>query len=226
MSTQRVKAVAAPVASSTDDWPFLYMSQRQYPLSYVVVIFILLAVSYFMIRQLLPRGPGQFNPVCFFLGAGFMLVETKSITELGLTLGNTWQVISVVIAGILIMAYLANRIILRWGSMPNAVAYGLLALSLMLGLTVSGASLAGLPPLLAQVVMVVILSLPMFFSGFAFSSELDRAGNVSAALSSNLFGAMLGGFLEYNSMYFGFRSLYVFALVLYGLAYLSALRRR
>jgi hypothetical protein len=32
---------------------------------------------------------------------------------------------------------------------------------------------------------------------------------------------MLGGFLEYNAMYFGFRSLYVFGLVLYGLAWLT-----
>jgi hypothetical protein len=35
---------------------------------------------------------------------------------------------------------------------------------------------------------------------------------------------MLGGFLEYNAMYFGFRSLYVFGLVLYALAYLTTRR--
>jgi hypothetical protein len=33
----------------------------------------------------------RFNQAAyFFLGAGFMLVETKGITELGLALGNTW----------------------------------------------------------------------------------------------------------------------------------------
>jgi hypothetical protein len=32
---------------------------------------------------------------------------------------------------------------------------------------------------------------------------------------------MLGGFLEYNSMFFGFRSLYLFALVMYALAFLG-----
>jgi len=37
---------------------------------------------------------------------------------------------------------------------------------------------------------------------------------------------MLGGFLEYNSMYFGFRSLYLFALALYGLAFVAALLAR
>jgi hypothetical protein len=33
---------------------------------------------------------------------------------------------------------------------------------------------------------------------------------------------MLGGFLEYNSMYFGFRSLYVLALAMYFLAFLTS----
>ena len=38
------------------------------------------------------------HPLCrcgpfFLLGAGFMLVETKNITELGLGFGNSWQVI-------------------------------------------------------------------------------------------------------------------------------------
>jgi hypothetical protein len=154
-----------------------------------------------------------------------MLVETKSITELGLTLGNTWQVISVVIAGIMVMAYLANGIILRRGRMPAPIAYGLLAASLILGLAISGDALTGLPPPLARIAIVVVLTVPMFFSGFAFSSEVARAGDVAGALSSNLFGAMVGGFLEYNSMYFGFRSLYVIALALYALAFLFSVRK-
>jgi ABC-type multidrug transport system permease subunit len=34
---------------------------------------------------------------------------------------------------------------------------------------------------------------------------------------------MLGGFLEYNSMYFGFRFLYVLALIMYGCAFLGSI---
>ena len=37
----------------------------------------------------------------------------------------------------------------------------------------------------------------------------------------NLFGAICGGLLEYNSMYFGFRALYVMAMGCYLLAFLS-----
>jgi len=39
-----------------------------------------------------------------------------------------------------------------------------------------------------------------------------------------LMGAMFGGVLEYNSMYFGFRFLYLLALGLYAAALLCGLR--
>jgi hypothetical protein len=211
---------------STDDWPFLYMPVRTYPISYVVMVSVLIAISLLALRQFMPLAIGRFSPVCFFLGAGFMLVETKGITELGLTYGNTWHVVSFVIAGILIMAFLANMLIMRLGMPHPAVTYGLLGGVLLLGMTVSGASLAGLPPAMEKILATTLVTSPLFFSGFAFSGELDRFGDISGALSSNLLGAMLGGFLEYNSMYFGFRSLYVFALALYGLALVSSLRAR
>jgi len=38
-------------------------------------------------------------------------------------------------------------------------------------------------------------------------------------MSVNLFGAMCGGLLEYNSMYFGFQFLYLIAAGLYLLAF-------
>lgn len=222
--TQLYHDATAQVDLSTDDWPFLYMQERRYPASYGLMVAILLLVSLLVLRQLMPLSRTEFSSPCFFLGAGFMLVETKAITELGLTLGNTWQVVSAVIASILVLAFLANLIILRRGAMPPALAYGLLAVSLMLGIFVPGTTVAGVLPPLGKVLATVLVTLPLFFSGFAFSSEMQRQQNLPAALSSNLLGAMLGGFLEYNSMYFGFRSLYFFALVLYGLAFVTALR--
>jgi hypothetical protein len=42
-------------------------------------------------------------------------------------------------------------------------------------------------------------------------------------MSMNLIGAMFGGILEYNSMYFGFQMLYLLALGLYAAALLSSL---
>jgi len=64
---------------------------------------------------------------------------------------------------------------------------------------------------------------PLFFSGLVFSTLLKSTENISVAMAYNLMGAMLGGALEYNSMRFGFSSLYLIALGLYGLAWVTML---
>jgi hypothetical protein len=58
-----------------------------------------------------------------------------------------------------------------------------------------------------------------------FSTLVARTGNVSAAMASNLLGAMCGGLLEYNSMYFGFRFLYWIAIGLYAVAWVTMGKR-
>src|SRR6202008_188072 len=69
----------------------------------------------------------------FFLGAGFMLVETKAITELGLHLGGTWFVVPSPILMVLLMAFLANFLVQRNVVLRTSLAYlGLLA-SLLIG---------------------------------------------------------------------------------------------
>jgi len=212
------------VDASTDDWPFFYMPVRAYPVSYVIVILLLIAVSILSIRQIVPGSWSGFSIPCFFLGAGFMLIETKTITELGLAFGNTWMVISVVISGILIMAFLANMTILRLGAPPLYLTYGLLVVFLVAGMSFSKVDLTFIPFGIGKILITILLTGPLFFSGLAFSYELRQHTQIPVAISSNLMGAILGGFLEYNSMYFGFRSLYIFALVMYGISYLGSYR--
>ena len=210
---------------STDDWPFFYMPARTYPLSYLLLIVLILVVSGALVWRFVPGTGSGFSVPCFFLGAGFMLIETKGITELALVYGSTWAVISVVITAILLMAFLANLLVIRLGRLSHLTTYGLLFLSLAGGLGLTFTGVEGLSPWLGRGIMTVALTLPLFFSGFAFSAELRKSTSVAVALSSNLLGAMLGGFLEYNSMYFGFRSLYLFAALLYFVAFLGAFRR-
>ncbi|NIM51474.1 MAG: hypothetical protein GTO22_19875 [Gemmatimonadales bacterium] len=152
-----------------------------------------------------------------------MLIETKGITELALVYGSTWVVVGAVIAGILTMAFLANLVVIRFGVPRPVLVYGLLRLSLLAGMFLSTADLSAVPAWVARLFLTALLTLPAFFSGFAFSTELKRSSSVAVALSSNLFGAMLGGFLEYNSMYFGFRPLYLLALAMYLLAFVTSL---
>ena len=66
----------------------------------------------------------------------------------------------------------------------------------------------------------VLLTIPLFFSGIVFSTLISRAKvNISTALAYNLIGALFGGVMEYNSMYFGFAFLYLLALGFYFLAW-------
>jgi hypothetical protein len=220
--TAEFRQSAAGAEVATDDWPFFYMQQRTYPVTYAVTILILLALSAWIVRRHF-RGPGlAFRAVpsagaFFFLGAGFMLIETKGVTELGLAFGNTWSVLAVVVSGILVMVYLANQWVLRRGPVWHGWSFALLAAALLLGW---GVTRLGTAVPLPRLVLPVVLTLPLFFAGLVFSSELARRGDLGAALSANLFGAMLGGFLEYNSMYWGFSSLYPLGIALYGLAFL------
>lgn len=204
---------------ATDDWPFFYMKNRSYPFSYLIMIGLMLVVSIALIRRNLGT-IGSPNPswgLFFFLGAGFMLIETKGITELGLTFGNTWSVVMVVITSIMLMGYLANRVVMRFGAISSDRAFALLAGSLAIGWGVNVLALHG--TFVPWIVLPVVLTMPLFFAGLIFSSSLERASDIGSALSANILGAMLGGFLEYNSMYWGYSSLYPLGLGLYTLAF-------
>ena len=205
---------------STDDWPFLYMPRRVYPLSYVSVLCLLLAMSLSLVGLLSPARPTPRQVPFLLLGAGFMLVETKSITELGLTFGNTWQVIGVVITGILVMAFLANLVVMRLSIERVTIPYALLLASLALGWIISGHG--GFPSTIpGRVAALVIVTIPLFFSGLIFSAMLESRGQISGIMAANLIGVICGGCLEYNSMYFGFRFLYLIAMAIYGASFLT-----
>jgi hypothetical protein len=232
---------------STDDWPFFYMPRRTYPLTYAIMVVVLLAISVSLIAWQLGapkltwpravpsphRGEGQREgrsvagtgpSIFFFLGAGFMLIETKSITQLGLVLGNTWQVLAAVISSILLLAFAANVWVSWRGPLARVPGFALVACSILLQWPLSRLTAAGWPAGLVSILATVSLTLPLLFSGLIFSSELSRGAKLSDALAANLFGAMLGGFLEYNSMYWGYASLNWMALALYGVGWLCAMK--
>ena len=210
---------------STDDWPFFYMPRRVYPTSYIFMFILVLGLSGVLFASFLRNRPQFSHASFFFLGAGFMLVETKAITEMGLTFGNTWVVIGIVIAGILIMAYMANAIVESFSIRRPMLPYLLLVGSLVLGLVV--AKSGGFSPTInGKIATTVILTCPMFFSGIVFSTLLAGTKDLAGAMAANLFGAMVGGVLEYNSMYFGFQSLYWIAMALYVAAALGSLLAR
>jgi hypothetical protein len=109
------------------------MPRRIYPVSYLVMVFQVLFISVLIAANFFAETPRFSQLSFFFLGVGFMLIETKGITEMGLTFGNTWQVIGVVIAGILTMAFLGNCAV-QWLSIKRTlVPYLFLLAALALG---------------------------------------------------------------------------------------------
>src|SRR5208282_4322925 len=87
-----------PLQMATDNWPFLYLRGRVLPDLSVRSMIMLGALGIAMVYLFLPKGSGpiQIQGRMFFLGAVFMLLETKAVVELALLFGSTWLVNSVV----------------------------------------------------------------------------------------------------------------------------------
>ncbi|MGZ5920696.1 MAG: spermine/spermidine synthase domain-containing protein [Rhizomicrobium sp.] len=217
-----IKMQSAKLDLPSDDWPFFYMEKKMYPETYLLLLALVLVIAYLMVRGLLPAASWQ-PPLLsyFFLGGGFMLVETKAITELGLLLGNTWQVVGITIGSVLVMAFLANLCAARIARPSMPWTFAGLFLVLLAGYALAAHGSVPAASFDQKLLTIAILIGPLFFSGLVFSALIKSTKDLPAAMAYNLMGAMLGGALEYNSMRFGFSSLYLIALVLYGLAWLT-----
>ena len=213
----------------TDDWPFFYMIKRTYPVSYMLALGMVLLLSTMFVRKTIGwSGPVErtYLPF-FFLGSGFMLVETKAITELGLHLGGTWFVVAATIIMVLLMAFIANLMVQKKLVPRVSLAYAGLILSLVIGYVAARDHqlTAFASPAVSLAVACVLLTIPLFFSGIVFSGLISRRDiNISTALAYNLMGALFGGLMEYNSMYFGFAFLYLLAIGFYALAWAFSLK--
>jgi len=155
----------------------------------------------------------------WFLGVAFLLIEFKSITELALLFGTTWLVNALAISGVLSMALLANLVTLRF-QVRLSWSYALLFISLVVPLFISSDWLIRAELPVRALSSMFFLSLPLFFSGLIFSESLRRAGETARPLASNLSGSVAGGILEYGSLMWGVKSLYLIAIIIYILAWL------
>ena len=216
---------ASDLPLSVDDWPYLYLRTRAVPAAYWQVLLLIGAASLVLIAR---SFPGALRPIWHFwlLGAAFLLIEFKSITELALLFGTTWLVNALAISGVLLMALAANLIVLRRVRINVRVAYLLLFASLALAYVFPLDVLTGLTPVIRAVLSLILLSLPLLFAGLIFSESLRRAGETAKPLASNLSGSVAGGIIEYSSLWWGTKSLYVMAGLIYAAALLAFFRQR
>ncbi len=211
---------AERVRPATDDWPFLYLNPHGRPIAYLLVLGLILGASWLLIRGSFAVREAGFDWHMFFLGAAFMLVEVKSIAELSLTFGSTWLVNSAVFSGILLMILLANVVAGR-RAVKLAGCYGWLGASLLVPYLTGLAWLNAWPFSWRAAVGSLATSLPIVFAGMVFATSFKRTRDASGALAANMFGALIGGMLEYSSMVMGIRGLTVLALLLYGLSWFA-----
>ncbi|MEP6729417.1 MAG: hypothetical protein ABJE10_02210 [bacterium] len=210
-----------------DDWPYLYLSSRVVPAHYVIALTGVLVVTLLMLgigaTDVLRRG---FDGTMFFMGAGFLLVETKSVTEMSLLFGSTWTVNLLVFTSILLMVLAANLLVERRRPVQREWLFGGLFGSLVLAYLIPASQLLWLPVGAQWVAGGFMVALPVFFAALIFSTLLSTRADATRALAYNLLGAIVGGVLEYSSMAFGIKALYVVALVTYLAAFAMSRRER
>ncbi len=215
------------ITPATDDWPFLYLVDRSFPLLYIeglamVVLFALAGTLTLAPRRVLRR----FNWHMFFLGVAFMLLEVKSLTTFALLFGSTWLVNSLVFFAILssvLLAVLVNsRLKIRRITPFYLLLFGVLVLNVLLP---PEALLLG-NPLVRYLLASVLAFTPVFLANIIFANSFRDSETADVAFASNLLGIMVGGGLEYFSMLIGYRMLLLFVIVFYACALLLRNRRQ
>ena len=212
---------------ATDSWPFLYLTDRSIPGAVLVTAALVFLMSWMVLRKTdcLAWKTSLPHVHFFFLGAGFLLLETKAVTQLSLLFGTTWIVNSVVIGAFLAMALVANALagILR---VSVVAMYSILLMLLVADFWFPYSAISGLSAGTKFVVGGGWAALPVFFSGIVFSSSLRRFGRPAEVLGVNLFGAVLGGLLENAVMIGGTPILRMIALVMYAVSAVALFRSR
>jgi hypothetical protein len=208
---------------SRDDWPFLYLRDAAVPGVNIRSMLLIAALSLAILYLFAPVRHMRPNWQMFFLGAGFMLLETKGVVHMALLFGATWIVNSVVFFAILVMILASNVFVLVTKPKKLWPYYALLAASLLVNILVPMNTFLSLPGWEKVAVSCAVIFVPVFFAGIIFGTSFRDSKKADLDFGSNIAGAILGGLSEVFSLLVGFNHMLVLALAFY---LLSALLRR
>lgn len=217
-----MRDLSTPYHLAVDDWPYLYLRRPTIPGHYRVALLMVLGIAALFV--LLGSGGAVrrgFDAPMFFLGAGFLLVETKSVTEMSLLFGSTWTVNLLVFSSILVVVLLANLWVLARPPVPVRPLFAALLAALLLAWLVPASSLLWLGNIGQWLLGGLMVALPILFAALIFSTLFRTSPDPPRALAWNLTGAIVGGVLEYASMAIGIKGLYLLGAVVYLLALLT-----
>jgi spermidine synthase len=231
-----LEASPADLPPATDDWPFLYSRKPSIPEHTIrgMVLMVVLSVGLWLTVSRVVGSAGIASASTpewglwvrsFFLGAGFMLVETKAVVHMALLFGGTWMVNTVVFAAVLLMS-LAGNVVAMWLKPKNLTPYYIaLFASLLLNVAVPLSAFLGLSPVLQVGGACVLAFLPVTFAGIIFATSFARSLHPDRMMGANVAGALVGGLAENASMLLGFRYLMLVALAFYLLSSLGKGKR-
>jgi len=206
----------------TDDWPFLYLRAPWIPALNLRGMAIVAVLSLAILRLCAPVRQLRPNGQMFFLGAGFMLLETKGVVHMALLFGGTWMVNSIVFAAILTMILASNLYVLAARPRRLWLYYMLLVVALVANCVIPMDWFLALPGPSKAVASCVVVYLPVFFAGVIFGTTFQWSTQPDVDFGSNIAGIILGGLSEYCSLVVGFQNLIWIAI---GYYLLSALLR-
>ncbi len=210
----------------SDDWPQLYLRSREIPWAPIGQGMLAVALlSAALLAVFAPVRGVRLNWQMFFLGAGFMLLETKGVVHMALLFGGTWIVNSVVFFAILLMILAANLYVLKARPSNLWPYYLLLVAALLVNALVPMSAFLSLAPGWRTAASCAVVFVPVFFAGVIFATAFRDSPQPDVDFGSNVAGVILGGLSEHLSLVVGFNYLLLIAILYYVLSLALAPRR-
>jgi hypothetical protein len=218
-----------PPTPATDEWPLMYLRSPSLAWPYIFGLAMVGVIAVGMIFGLAPASARKgFSGHMFFLGAAFMLLETRSLVTFSLLFGSTWLVNSLVFFAILTSVMLAVFLSARFPVRPSAPLYAALIGALLLAYLIPQDAFLSIDSAAGRYAAASLVAfLPVFLANLVFAGSFKGTGpSADVAFASNLIGIMVGGALEYASLLIGYRHLLLVVIAFYIISALLLRRRR
>ncbi len=211
---------------ATDDWPFLYTRRAMIPTHNISGVGLMLGLS-LALYWLASRLAGAVTVAApsavdtglvvrsFFLGAGFMLIETKAVVHMALLFGSTWTVNTVVFAAVLLMSLAGNLLAAALKPKNLLPYYVALFAAIAANIAVPTETFLGMAPVVQIGLSCLLAFAPVAVAGIIFAASFARTANPDRMFGANVAGALVGGLAENVSMLLGFRLLGLVAVAFY-----------
>ncbi|HEY2908867.1 MAG TPA: hypothetical protein VGI99_01405, partial [Gemmataceae bacterium] len=151
----------------------------------------------------------------FFLGAGFMLVETKAVVQMALLFGSTWMVNTVVFAAILVMSLAGTLFVAKFAPKRLELFYMGLFAAAAVAIAVPLDTFLGMDRSVQLAASCALVFAPIAFAGVIFATTFARSRQPDRVFGANVAGALLGGIAENASVFLGFQYLLCVAVGFY-----------